>query len=732
MNRLLLFLLVPVISFGQYVSPQQISAWQLEAEQVTIVRDTWGIPHIYGKTDADAVFGLMYAECEENFERVERNYLEVMGRLAEVDGPSKLYDDLQMQLIYDSAAAKNDYTNASDGFKKLLNAFADGVNYYIYKHPGVHAQVLKHFEPWFALMYTDGSISATETGGLTTQDMKNLYQLGDVPATVMHNRKDEEGEIECLTGSNGFAFAPSRTQSGNAILYINPHVTFYFRIEAQMSSDEGLNAYGAATWGQFFIYQGFNEHCGWMHTTSYADVADLFEEKIVSKGDSLFTEYDNTLVPVQVKAIMLRYKKGDSIAAIPVTVYYTHHGPVMGSRNGKWLALKEHNRSYASLLQSWLRTKANGFEAFKKIMDLRANNSNNTVFADDKGNIAYWHGNFMPKRNPKFNYALPLDGSVAATNWNGIHALDETIHIYNPESGFIQNCNSTPFSASGKSSPKKNNYPAYMAMDGQNGRGLNALRLFDNDQKFSLEKVMEAGYDHYLSIFAILIPPLVDAYKKTDENDSVKKQISEPMQVMQSWDYYSSVNSVATTIAVEWGNLMVLKIQQLREEESVDDQVELFRLLAKKIPAEEQLHLLSMAIRSLQSKYGTWKIAWGDINRFQRNTGKLKETFSDDLPSLPVAMTSSVWGSLPAFTSRSFNGTRKMYGVSGNSFIAAVEFGKKIKAKTISTGGESFDPHSRHFTDQAELFAEGKFKDIFFYTEDVMKHVEKKYHPGEE
>ncbi|MBS1948521.1 MAG: penicillin acylase family protein [Bacteroidetes bacterium] len=727
----LLLLLIPFSVFGQDSVPKALAGWQQQALKVTIARDTWGIPHVYGKTDADAVFGLMYAECEENFERVERNYLEVMGRLAEVDGPSKMYDDLQMQLIYDSVAAKKDYENSPGWFKKLLNAFADGVNYYLYKHPGVHAQVLKHFEPWFALMYTDGSISATETGGLTIQDVKNLYPLEAVPASVADNLK-KNNDRELLAGSNGFAFAPSRTTSGNPILYINPHVTFYFRIEAQMASDEGLNAYGAATWGQFFIYQGFNEHCGWMHTSSYADVADLYEEKITRKRDSFYSEYDGRLLPVRKKQIVLRYKKSDGIAAVPLVVYYTNHGPVMGSRHGKWLSLREHNRSYESLLQSWLRTKANGFNEFKKVMGLRANNSNNTVFADDKGNIAYWHGNFMPRRNPKFNYTLPLDGSTSATDWKGLHALDETIHIYNPASGYIANCNSTPFTASGKSSPKKQDYPAYMAMDGQNGRGLNAIRLFDNGKKFSLEQVMAAGYDHYLSVFAILIPSLIDGYKKTDDSDTIKKQVAAAVQALQSWDYYSSVNSIATTIAVEWGNLMALQVSKLSEEEEETDQVELFKLLAKKTGAKEQLHLLSEALRQLQSKYGDWRIAWGDINRFQRNTGKLRETFSDGLPSLPVAMTSSKWGSLPAFESKSFNGTKKSYGISGNSFIAAVEFGKKVVAKTISTGGESFDPHSKHFTDQAEMFVEGKFKNIFFYKHDVMQHVEKEYHPGEE
>ena len=730
MKQLLLFVLLPLFSFSQNFTKEQMAAWQQQAHRVTIIRDTWGIPHIYGKTDADAVFGLMYSECEENFERVERNYLEVMGRLAEVDGINKVYDDLQMQLIYDSAEAKKDYANSPDWFRKILNAFADGVNYYLATHTNVHGYMLNHFEPWFALMYTDGSISATETGGLTTQDVKNLYPLKDIPGAAMLEN-DKLINRERLSGSNGFAFAPSRTESGNAILYINPHVTFYFRTEVQVVSEEGLNAYGAVTWGQFFVYQGFNEHCGWMHTSSYADVADLYKEKIIQKGDSVYYEYDKQLRPVRKKQIIIRYKKEDSVIQMPLTVYYTHHGPVMGSRDGKWLSLKEHNRSYAALLQSWSRTKAGGFEEFKKIMGLRSNNSNNTVFADDKGNIAYWHGNFMPIRDTSYNWSLPVDGSTPATEWKGLHALDATIHIYKPVSGFIQNCNSTPFTASGKSSPNKKDYPSYMSGDVQNPRALNAIRLFDNDKKFTIDKVIAAGYDHYLSVFAILLPSLFDAYKKLDENDSSKKQLAEPIRVLQSWDKYSSENSVATTLAVFWGNQMVLKLARLREDENENDQIELFKLLAKKTPAKEQLEILLSSVKMLESKYGTWKIAWGEINRFQRNTGKAKETFSDDLPSFAVGLASARWGCLPAFENRPYYNSKKQYGLSGNSFIAAVEFGKKVKAKTIVTGGQSSDPSSKHFTDQASMYINGQLKDVFFYKEDVMLHVEKQYHPGE-
>ncbi|MFL5773989.1 MAG: penicillin acylase family protein, partial [Flavisolibacter sp.] len=482
MRYLLILLLFPINALSQQFSPQEISRYEKQAKNVTIIRDNWGVPHIYGKTDADAVFGLMYAQCEENFNQVEENNLEMLGRLSEKYGISEFYNDLQMQLIYDTSAAKKDYSKSLPWFRKLLDACADGVNYYLYKHPEVKPAIIFHFEPWFALLRTDGSISATQFGGLTVQDTRALFPLSN-PTSFIPNEHAEP--IIEPTGSNGFAIAPSRTKSKNAILYINPHVTFYFRTEVQMVSEEGLNSYGAVTWGNFFVYQGFNEHCGWMHTSSYADVADLYKEKSTIKGDSLFYEYDGRWIPATAKKISVNYKENGQLKEQQYIAWSTIHGPVLGLRNGVYLSLKENNRSLDALMQSWLRTKSKGFEDFKRIMNMRSNNSNNTVFADDKGNIAYWHGNFMPRRDTKFDFGLPVDGSISATNWKGIHTLDEVVHVYNPASGWIQNCNSTPFTVAGESSPRKSSYPEYMAPDGQNFRALNAAKLLENAKNIS-------------------------------------------------------------------------------------------------------------------------------------------------------------------------------------------------------------------------------------------------------
>jgi len=717
-------LIMPAASFAQSLSPQELQRCEATAARVSIIRDTWGIPHIYGKSDADAVFGLLYAECEQDFSRVEKNYLEMLGRQAEVYGEDYLFTDVMMRLIYDSAAAVTDYRKSPPWMHKLLDAFADGVNYYLYKHPQTRPALLQRFEPWYPLMFTDGSVSATSTGGIRPDEIKNFYKGHDLSFRMPVPDEDFRE-----TGSNGFAIAPSRSASGNALLYINPHVPFYFRMEVQLVSEEGLNAYGAVTWGQFFIYQGFNEHCGWMHTSSYADVADLYEEKVNRKDSGWTYEYDGRSRPVISKPFTVRYKKGEGSLTLPVTGYYTHHGPVMAMRNDKFISLKENNRSLNALLEAWLITKAPTFAAYKQAMELRANTTNNTVYADDQGNIAYWHGNFMPVRDPALNWSLPQDGTSAKTEWKGLHTLDEIVHVYNPPSGWIQNCNSTPFSVSGLSSPDRR-YPSYMAPDGENFRAVHAVQLLKDANHLTLDSLIAKGYDRTLSAFDVLIPSLLEAYAASP--DSTRKMLQEPVTLLKQWDRRSGIHSVATTLAVEWAARMAKYAPRPTTTEEATNALAMLDAELSHSTAAQKINELSATIADLVQRYGDWKKEWGEINRYQRLTGKITETYRDDSPSLPAGNVASTFGALPSFVSRVMKDTKKRYGYSGNSFIAAVEFGKKLKAKTLITGGESSDPASPHFSDQAAMYLEGTFKDVFFYKEEVLKNREKTYHPGGE
>lgn len=718
-----LVLLLPLQIFAQPFSKTEISRWQKQAAGVTIIRDNYGIPHVYGKTDADAVFGLLYAQCEDDFRRVEMNYIEKLGRKAEVNGEKDLYNDLLIRLVIDSADAIKDYNNASDSLKKILNAFADGINYFLYKNQKVKPILLTHFEPWYPLLWTDGSIGAISTGGISVEELKNFYSGSDEALTKREFKEEDP------TGSNGFAFAPTITESGNAILYINPHVTFYFRPEVHMISEEGLNVYGAVTWGQPFIYQGFNEHCGWMHTSSKVDISDAYIEKLTNKEGVWFYEYDGEQKPVIKKLISIKYKTATGFETKNFNSLFTHHGPIMAKRDGQYLSLRHNNRDTKGFMQSWLRTKAQSFYDFKKTMDMGANPSNNTVYADAEGNIAYWHGNFLPRRDPAYDWSKPVDGSTSATAWQGYHTVDESVHIYNPQNGWLQNCNSTPFTVAGKYSPKKADYPAYLAPDEENFRGINAVRVLEEEKKYTLDKVIKAGYDTRLAAFEVLLPALINIYDNTlNKSDTTYLQLKDVMDVLKKWDYRTAENSVATTLAVTWAEKLLPLMGKIKDK---GDQVEVAKYFAANATAYELINPMLAAVNELKNNFGKWQVAWGEINRFQRIANDIEYKFDDNKPSLPDGFASATWGMLPSYSSSTYPGTKKRYGYHGNSFVCAVEFGKRIKARSLLAGGESGDINSKHFFDQGLMYSKGQFKDVLFYKEDVMKHVERRYHPGE-
>ncbi len=757
--------LLAVLAVLQPASAQDAATqarWKQRAAATTIIRDNWGIPHVYGKTDADAVFGLMYAQCEDDFPRIEGNYIEKLGRMAELNGARDLWNDLYLRMILDSTEAIADYRRSPAWLKELLQAWSDGIEYYLHTHPHVQPRLLRRFPPWYPLLWTDGSIGAINTGSVSAQDVRRLYESNaektdtdlswdlsaagpTAPGILAYRERIPDDEIaqaetpaepyrtpdRDLSGSNGFAIAPSRSASGKAMLYINPHVTFYFRPEVQMTSEQGLRVYGAVTWGQFFVYQGFNDYCGWMHTSSNADVADEYLEEVSERDGKKYYKYEGAWKPLIKRQITLRYRVGDSLRSRSFTAYATHHGPVMAKKDLRWVAVKHYNRALNSLIQSWTRTKAKGFSDYKQVMALRGNTSNNTVYADREGNIAYWHGNYMPKRNTIYNWDKPVDGTVRSTEYQGLHTVDETVRMYNPANGWIQNCNSTPFTVSGSASPKKSAYPSYMAPDGENFRGVNAVRVLERTTRFTMDDVIRAGYDTYLPAFEVLVPALVRNFDQhVPHGNQLWRDLHEAIDTLRRWDFHAGLSSVATALAVEWAQRLNPNIQRVYIDAGEDDQVTATRKWAERAAPEDLMLPLRTVLRDFEERFGTWKMAWGEINRYQRLSGEIGLHYDDAKPSLPVPFAASSWGCLPAYASRRMEGTRKRYGFGGNSFVCVVEFGARIRAKSVLAGGPSNNPQSPHFTDQAEMYVQGRFKDVLYYREDVEKNAERVYHPG--
>ncbi len=697
---------------------QEAARWDQEARNVTIIRDDWGIAHVYGKSDADAVFGMIYAQAEDDFNRVETNYINGMGRLAEAEGESKIYLDLRMKLFIDPADLKKQYAASPAWLQALMNSFADGLNYYLAKHPDVKPRVIQRFEPWMALSFSEGSIG----GDIERVNLNQLEAFyGKVP--VSQTASADVGLSAEPSGSNGIAIAPSNTVGHHALLLINPHTSFFFRSELQMTSDQGLNAYGAVTWGQFFIYQGFNDRAGWMHTTSGVDAIDEYLETVVKKGDRFFYKYGSEERPMVTSEITVPYKTDHGMAEKKFTVYRTHHGPVVREANGKWVSFRIMQEPIKALEQSYLRTKARSYKAYLETMELKANSSNNTIFADADGDIAYFHGNFIPKRDTSFDWTKPVDGSNPATEWHGLLSVDETPHLLNPKSGWLYNVNNWPWSAAGASSPKKEDYPPYVENGGESARGLHAIRVLENKKDFTVDSLIAAAYDSYLPWFEKTIPALVKAWDEAPS--TLKAKLADQIALLRKWDLRWSATSVPTSLAVFWGEDVRRRLgpDVRRSGIAVGD-------LPSSVTPQQLLESLEAASDKLQADFGSWKTPWGDINRFQRLTGDIVQPFNDAQPSIPVAFTSSAWGSLASFGARAYPGTKKWYGTSGNSFVAVVEFGDRVRARAVTAGGESGHPASPHFNDEAGRYSTGDLREVYFYRSQLKGHTEREYHPG--
>jgi acyl-homoserine lactone acylase PvdQ len=719
---LMLLLVMACNSKQQGTAEEQ--RWEKHAENTEIIRDDFGVPHIYGKSDADAVFGLLYAQAEDDFNRIERNYIWAIGRLAEVEGEKSLYSDLRARLYMTKDEAIENYNNSPKWLQELCVAFADGLNYYLATHPEVKPKLITHFEPWMPMYFSEGSIGG-DIERVSTRKIKEFYEpnLELAISNGLIRTTDDEPR-----GSNGFAIAGSKTKSGNAMLLINPHTSFFFRGEVHVVSEEGLNAYGAVTWGQFFVYQGFNDKTGWMHTSTGTDIIDEFEETIVKDGAKISYKYGDELRPVDSIKVKLNYKTQDGLKEKSYTMYRTHHGPITHKNDDKWVSTALMWSPIKALEQSFTRTKKANHDEFNEMMDIRTNSSNNTVYADADGTIAYYHGNFIPKRNENFDYTKPVDGSNPDTDWQGLHDLEDNIMVLNPPNGWIQNCNSTPFTSALEYSPKKEDYPAYMHSFPENYRGIHAIPLLTKASDLTLDSLLDLAYDSYLPGAEVLINGLLDAAQKSLVKS---REAKEALELLKKWDFRVSENSVGMTLAQFYRNAYFSsgKIPRMEGNKRMS-RLGRYEYMSKTASPKERLAIFQQSLEKLESDFGTWKTPWGEFNRYQRNDGKIQQDFDDAKPSIPVGMASSSWGALASFGTRFGKNTKRQYGTSGNSFVAVVEFGDKVKAKSMLAGGQSSDVNSPHFSDQSQRYADGDFKEVAFYREDVLKRAKSTYHPG--
>lgn len=724
-----MILLFPMQLFSQ-PSNKEIQNWRRHVNNITIIRDNWGVPHVYGNTDADCAFGLMYAQCEDNFWQLEETFIHNLGRSSEMYGEKNLESDASVALFECVKKGKERYAHAGPLLKSLCNAAASAVNFYLYKHPAEEQRLLHHYEPWFFLVT---SPTSPASHGIEREEMKNNF----APA----GKLSQESFISWLqqkeSGSNTMALAPAKTTSGKSMLLINPHVSFFGdgqRYEAHLISHQGLNVSGFAMFGDFYIWSGFNNNAGWSHTNTASDYEDVYLEHFNHPTDPSMYQYGMGYKKEIQWQDTLLYKDGGELKKKIFLFRKTHHGPIVAKHDSLWVTVKNASDNEGKyVLQSWMMSKAKNIKEFTAAINM-VQLTTNTSYADRFGNIAYWHGNAIPRRDPKYDWRSPVDGSDPGTEWKGMHTANEIVHVINPGTGWIQNCNTSPYQSSGEASPKKENHPLYMSYEEENFRSEEAKNLLSAVKKISYEGFQKLVVSNHLPMMANWLPQVINAFDKEGiSHPGLKVQLRDVVDTLRSWDYRYAVNSSATTLGVafyyaytDWIRLQGKGISR-RQPGRINHFTKTFSL-----PDSIAVQLLQNAKKDLIKNYGTAFIPWGEINRLQRiHSSGILEKFDDNKTSIPVAAVPGMMGSLFAFNTRTEPGQKKLYGISGSSYVAVVEFGKRIKAKSIHYFGTSADPGSAHYFDQASLYAQAKFKDAWFYKHDVLRHAERKYHPGQ-
>ena len=380
-----------------------------------------------------------------------------------------------------------------------------------------------------------------------------------------------------------------------------------------------------------------------------------------------------------------------------------------------------------ALEQSYLRTKAPDLKSYIKVAERKANSSNDTLFADSKGETAFLMPQFMPVRDDRFDYRKPVDGSDPATDWKGLHSLASLPSVIDPKSGWAYNTNDGPWNAVGPGSPRAADYPRYMDQTGMNARSAHADMVLTGKSGWTPESLRDAAFDSYLPAFARLLPGLVSAWEALPEHSPRRRALAEPIALLKGWDHRWSYDSTATSLAVFWGDELWQEVGSFAKLQAMN----VPDYIAARVTPEDKLKALQDAADRLTRDFGSWKTPWREINRFQRLDDAIKSHFDDAAPSTPVSFTSAQWGSLASFGAKRWPGTKRYYGTSGNSFVAIVEFGPRVKARAVMAGGQSGDTASAHFADQVDRYVGGQLRPIYFYPDELAGHVASRYKPGQ-
>jgi acyl-homoserine-lactone acylase len=699
---------------------QQPPPW---AAQVVIYRDGYGVPHIDGATDAAVAFGAAYAQAEDGFWQIEDSYLLGLGRYSEVHGVAGLNSDLLNRAFEIVPRSRDDFSRLDPEIQHIYTAYVAGLNFFLDTHPEVQPRRLTRFEPWHVLAF--GRHLFLETAFRYTRLPLGSY----LPRS--------HGIIWSGQGSNAWAIGPQRTRSGAAMLLVNPHQPWFGfgqLYEIHLRSGQGWNLTGATIFGSPMPSVGHNGYLGWALTTNEPDIADVWRETFDHPHDPLQYRYGDGYRRAQQWSDTIYVRRGERLQPQVHTFRKTHRGPIVAQHDAThYLSVRISGLWECLMVQQSLRmVKARNWQQFRQAVAGLDFPLMNIVYADREGNIALLYNGRVPRRTPGYDYSQPLDGSDPRTDWQGYHTLDELPVVFNPPSHYVQNCNSTPFTTCDDGNPRPQDFPPYMLEDAGDDRQRARMsrRLLRQMHEVTFEDVQRAAFDTTMHWAVENFPTLAAQFDRlADTHPEVHRAAKPYWEHLQAWDGRCTLSSTQATLCEAWHCELYgggYPGESLKPEYRDAPQA-MFRALVR---AAGGLHL----------RYGTWRVAWGDIHRLQRHAyvaDLMAIPFDDARPSFPSPGVPGPLGAvftqyyLPPLGLPGVHSPRKHYAVVGTSYVGLYEFAPRVRGGSLVAFGQSGDPQSPHFADQVPLHVEGKLKPALFYWDDVLRAARHVYRPGE-